>query len=163
LRPAVTAMNEYSEIGDPAVAARRRWMGVLAKAPLAALEQAWTTLVDPPAYVMLRAPEIGLCMVRGRAGGTGTRFNLGETTMTRCAVRIASGEVGHGYVAGRSIRHAELAALFDALLQSDKRGRALMETLIEPLVAAKQGVLDASARKIAATKVEFFTMVRGED
>ena len=68
-------------------------------------------------YRVLRGPEAGLVMVRGRAGGGGAPFNLGEMTATRCTVRTEAGFVGHAYVAGRNERQAELAALADALLQ----------------------------------------------
>ncbi|GAB4376283.1 MAG: hypothetical protein Kow00121_23160 [Elainellaceae cyanobacterium] len=70
-------------------------------------------------------------MVQGRTGGAGQPFYLGEMTITRCVVRLETPDleeaiasqfpegviVGFGYVAGRSHRHAELAALCDALLQ----------------------------------------------
>jgi alpha-D-ribose 1-methylphosphonate 5-triphosphate synthase subunit PhnG len=148
---------------DPAIAERQRWLGALAKAPLSLLEEVWQALEPKPLYVQLRRPEIGLCMLRGRAGGTGMRFNLGEMTMTRAAVRLASGDTGFGYVAGRAARHAELAAVFDALLQ-DRAQRALLEQrLIAPAIAAEQTRREALAAKAAATKVEFFTLVRGED
>ncbi len=95
-------------------------MGVLARAARDELEAAWETLEPRPAYDRLRPPETGMVMTRGRAGGTGRRFNLGEMTVTRCALRLDSGEMGIAYVAGRDRRHAELAALFDALMQ-DRR------------------------------------------
>ncbi len=69
----------------------------------------------------MRGPEGGLVMVRGRAGGGGAPFNLGEMTVTRCTVRLGSGLVGHAYVAGREPRRAELAALVDALMQDPER------------------------------------------
>jgi alpha-D-ribose 1-methylphosphonate 5-triphosphate synthase subunit PhnG len=143
--------------------ARRRWIGALAKAPLAALEESWRALSAKPDYVLLRKPEIGLCMIRGRAGGTGARFNLGEMTMTRAAVRLASGTTGFGYVAGRATRHAELAAVFDALLQEPAHRQELERRLIAPLESAEQARLQAIAAKAAATKVAFFTVARGED
>ena len=40
-----------------------------------------------PDYRVLRGPEAGLVMVRGRTGGGGAPFNLGEMTATRCTVR----------------------------------------------------------------------------
>ena len=92
------------------VAARRCWMSVLATAAPGDLERAWTGLADPQRYTFVRAPEVGLVMVRGRAGGTGVRFNLGELPVSRCSVRLADGTIGHAYVGGRSLRHAEIAA-----------------------------------------------------
>jgi alpha-D-ribose 1-methylphosphonate 5-triphosphate synthase subunit PhnG len=101
-------------------------------------------------------------MARGRAGGTGQRFNLGEITVTRCAVQSADGLIGHGYVAGRDRRKAELVASFDALLQAPGRRPMLLERVVEPLAAVQAEARAATARKAAATRVEFFTMVRGD-
>lgn len=148
--------------------ARSAWMSVLAKSDPGELSRAWESLDDKPKWRWLRKPETGLVMVRGRAGGTGGVFNLGEMTVTRCAVVTESDEsgqgfTGQGYLAGRDRRHAELAALFDALLQDTSRRPALEETLLKPLedeLAAKRRTASA---KSAATKVDFFTLVRGED
>ncbi len=101
-------------------------------------------------------------MVRGRAGGNGQRFNLGELPVTRCSVRSAAGYVGHGYVQGRDKAHAELAAILDAALQEPARRLALTETVIRPLAGALVDQKKAIEAKAAATKVDFFTMVRGE-
>ncbi len=137
-------------------------MGVLARAPLAELEALWRAHGSAAPLPAVRPAEIGLVMVRGRAGGTGQRFNLGEMTVTRCAVEGPDGRIGHGYVKGRSKRHAELAASFDALLQDAARQEGLLAAVIAPLQAAEQARRAASAAKAAATRVEFFTMVRGE-
>lgn len=142
-------------------AARQRWMGLLAKADPAVLEDAWTRLGAPP-HQPLRAPEVGSALVRGRAGGTGAAFNLGEMTVTRCAVVVA-GRTGFGYVAGRNKRHAELTALFDAVLQDDARRPALETSLLTPLAEAQARAREARSRKAASSRVEFFTLVRGED
>lgn len=143
--------------------ARRRWLSVLAKAPAAALEEAWCEAGDGVEFRRLRGPDIGLCLVRARAGGTGMRFNLGEMTIARCSVRLASGELGHGYVGGRSERHAELVALFDALLQRSDPLAANLGAFINSLEAAQVERRRAVAAKVAPSRVEFFTMVRGED
>ncbi len=71
-----------------------------------------------PAHENLREPENGLVMVRGRIGGDGAPFNLGEATVSRAAVRIASGEVGFGYTLGRDAEKARMIALCDAMVQS---------------------------------------------
>ncbi|MAO56680.1 MAG: phosphonate C-P lyase system protein PhnG [Rhodospirillaceae bacterium] len=145
---------------------RAEWMGLLARAPERDLEAAWQALAPnlPEAgtgeYEFLRAPEQGLVMVQGRAGGDGNAFNLGEMTVTRCAVRLADGTVGHGYVAGRSARHAELAAVFDGLLQTDRWAALVTDRVILPVKTALGMAKAAKAAKTAATKVEFFTMVR---
>ncbi|MGB0747292.1 MAG: phosphonate C-P lyase system protein PhnG [Magnetospiraceae bacterium] len=137
---------------------RQRWMAQLARLPGAQLESLWDGVDNKPAYTMLRAPETGLVMVRGRAGGTGTKFNLGEMTVTRCVVRLANGYQGVSYVSGRDKRQAELAAVFDGLLQA---GDLDAETLTPATEEAAQRDA-ARAGKVAATKVDFFTMVRGE-
>jgi alpha-D-ribose 1-methylphosphonate 5-triphosphate synthase subunit PhnG len=138
--------------------ARRRWMAVLARAEPAAIASRLGTLGALPEYQKLRGPESGLVMVRGRAGGGGAPFNLGEMTVTRCTIRTACGLVGHAYVAGRDERQAELAALADALLQDPDRRSRLLTTVIEPLAAAQQAGRDATAEKAAATRVQFFAM-----
>jgi alpha-D-ribose 1-methylphosphonate 5-triphosphate synthase subunit PhnG len=138
-------------------------MSVLARATPAELEAAWTALPTRPAYRMVRAPESGIVILRGRAGGSGPRFNLGEMTVTRCTVEADSGAMGHAYVAGRNLRHAELAAVFDALLQDGSLGAALESRVVGPLEAAQRGQREAAAARSAPTRVEFFTLVRGED
>ncbi len=138
-------------------------MSALSSASCEALESALRRLDAPPAFELLRAPETGLIMTRGRAGGTGQRFNLGEITVTRAAVRLHDGTVGHAYVVGRDKRKAELAAVFDALLLSGIEHERIIGELINPLVLARLRTRDIVARKAAATRVEFFTMTRGED
>jgi alpha-D-ribose 1-methylphosphonate 5-triphosphate synthase subunit PhnG len=101
-------------------------------------------------------------MVRARTGGTGVKFNLGEATLTRCTVQIDGGSTGTAYVMGRNRRHAELAAVFDGLLQDPRRQSVLLAEVIRPLRSVLQEKRDASIRKAAATRVEFFTMVRGD-
>lgn len=143
-------------------AARARWMSALAQAEPPAVEAAWAALPEKPRYRLLRAPETGLVMVQGRAGGTGAPFNLGEVTVTRCSVELPDGTVGHAYVAGRDARHAETAAVLDALLQEPGARAALEQTVVEPLLAARDARGRAARVRAAATRVEFFTMVRGE-
>jgi alpha-D-ribose 1-methylphosphonate 5-triphosphate synthase subunit PhnG len=144
-------------------AARKRWMSVLARAKAERLEQALATLETPPQFEHIRPPEVGMALVRGRAGGSGQRFNLGEMTMTRCSVALHGGVVGHGYVAGRDKGHAELAAVFDALLQCPEHHPGLMDRVIVPLEREMQAAWQKQNEKTAATRVNFFTMVRGED
>ncbi|HEY7654079.1 MAG TPA: phosphonate C-P lyase system protein PhnG [Methylomirabilota bacterium] len=143
--------------------ARARWMSALARAEPAAIEAAWEGLAPRPQYRLLRPPETGLVMVRGRAGGTGAPFNLGEMTVTRCSVELEGGRVGHAYVAGRDRRHAETAAVFDALLQDEARRADLEARVVQPLVRAREARQRESRTRVAATRVEFFTMVRGEE
>ena len=138
--------------------ARRHWMSVLARAAADELEQQLSASGGAPTYRRLRGPESGLVMVRGRAGGGGAKFNLGEMTVTRCTVRTEAGRVGHAYVAGRDARQAELAAVFDALLQDPARRDALHVAVIEPLAERQAAARAAVAQKAAATKVQFFAM-----
>lgn len=147
---------------------RRRWLSVLAKARLEELEAAWQGVGMAADYQWLRRPEVGMVMVRARAGGTGAQFNLGQMTVTRCALRLGGSDagpecVGLGYVPGRSKRHAELAALLDALLQDPARRPSLEQVVIAPLEAAQTARRDERSRKANATKVNFFTLVRGEN
>jgi alpha-D-ribose 1-methylphosphonate 5-triphosphate synthase subunit PhnG len=138
-----------------AKSARQRWMAVLARADS---EDLLALLGDVPRYTVLRGPETGLVMVRGRAGGGGAPFNLGEMTATRCTVRTDAGWIGHGYVAGRNERRAELAALADALLQDPDRQSVLMHEVIEPLAARQMARRAEIASKATATRVQFFAM-----
>ena len=145
------------------IRARQGWLAVLAQASRADLEEAWAGLGIEPDYSFPRRPEIGLVMVRARAGGNGRQFNLGETTVTRCTLALAGGPVGTGYILGRDPRKAELVALLDALLQDPARRDLVAERVIGPLRDKAEAAETLAARKTAATKVDFFTMVRGED
>ena len=134
---------------------RQRWMAVLARADLETLRRLCPVL---PAHTRLRGPEIGMTMLRGRAGGTGSRFNLGEMTVTRCTIRNSTGLVGHAYIAGRNPDLAELAAQLDAALQDPTLRPALDATIIAPLEAAQAATRAEKSRRAAATRVDFFTM-----
>ncbi len=144
------------------IKARKAWMGVLAKAPAAQLSALWRPYDAAFDYAILRAPEVGGVMVRGRAGAVGAPFNLGEMTVTRCSVRMAGGAVGHGYVQGRDKAKAVQAAVIDALMQTDAAPQ-IEAAIVTPLRDAMAETRAKRAAKAAATKVDFFTMVRGED
>jgi alpha-D-ribose 1-methylphosphonate 5-triphosphate synthase subunit PhnG len=163
----------------PSSSARRAWMAVLARTPRAELEAALQRAMNGaplPAYDWLRPPETGLAMVRGRVGGSGDAFNLGEATVTRATLRLrepAAGEPGAEHPAadapvgvachlGRDRRRAELAALADALLQLPRQHPHLHAQLIEPLAARLEAAREARRQDTAGTRVEFFTMVRGD-
>ncbi len=143
---------------DQPHAARRHWMAILARADVVDLSSRLAAFADLPKYRMLRGPEAGLVMVRGRIGGGGSPFNLGEMTATRCTLRTDDGLVGHAYVAGRNERLAEVAALADALLQDPQRHTDIMRDVVEPLAAVQQAKRHAVAAKAAATRVQFFAM-----
>ncbi len=157
-----SAKSSPAELSTAERSARQRWMSVLAKALPADLEARWRSLGEAPSWTCLRPPETGMVMVRGRAGGTGQRFNLGEMTVTRCAVALDGGATGMGYVAGRDHRHAELAAVVDALMQDPARRPGAEHRIIEPLEAQQRAAKQVAARKTAATKVDFLTLVRGD-
>jgi alpha-D-ribose 1-methylphosphonate 5-triphosphate synthase subunit PhnG len=145
------------------VAGRRAAMAVLAQAQADEIAAGLAALGPTPAHDELRPAETGLVMVRGRMGGDGAPFNLGEATVTRCAVQLASGEIGFGYVLGRDRDKARLAALCDALWQCADQRTAVERSVIEPLRARQQERLARSREDTAATKVDFFTLVRGDN
>lgn len=137
---------------------RQAWMATLARSDRQAIEARLAAAAALPGHTRLRGPEPGLVMVRGRAGGSGAAFNLGEMTVTRCSVRNERGLVGHAYVAGRDGQKAELAATLDAALQDPDFGPELEETIIRPLA---QALAEADRRVQAeaeATRVDFFTL-----
>ncbi|ODA93153.1 phosphonate C-P lyase system protein PhnG [Mesorhizobium sp. SEMIA 3007] len=140
---------------------RQRWMAVLARARCDELERAWDNLAIQPQFDWLRRPETGLVLVRARAGGTGALFNLGEVTMTRCAVRLADGMTGFAFVLGRDQRHAQLAAVFDALLQGTDDSASGVLRFVTEFGIAQSARREIKSRKAASTKVHFFAMARG--
>ena len=142
--------------------ARQRWLGVLARASRDELESAVATWDELPAVERVRPAEPGMFMLRGRIGGTGDAFNLGEATVTRCALRLGSGALGVGYALGRDRRKAELIALFDALLQSDEHFDRVQRDVIAPLGNSQTAKRDSASSQAATSRVEFFTMMRGE-
>lgn len=157
-------MSKFATATDDPVLSRRSRLSLLAKAPADQLTALWADWLDDaaePKHDMLRGPTIGTVMVRGRAGAVGAAFNLGEMTVARCSVRLASGAVGHGYVQGRSTDAARIAALIDALCE-DGRSDELQAAILDPLEGSAEAAATVRAAKAAATKVEFFTMVRGE-
>ena len=130
---------------------RQHWLSVLARAS----GQELAALAGPlPPYTRLR----GLVMVRGRTGGSGNPFNLGEATVARCTIRTGAGTVGHAYCLGRDLRQAELAAVLDALLQDPASGPAMEAQVIAPLATAQAERRAQLARRAAATQVQFFTL-----
>jgi alpha-D-ribose 1-methylphosphonate 5-triphosphate synthase subunit PhnG len=147
---------------------RAAWIALLARSPLNLLESALVDEAQRPVQWM-RKPETGLMMVQGRAGGSGERFNAGEITVTRCVLRWTrkgaldagtQSQVGVAYVLGRSHRHAQLAALADALLQDPNTSAERASALLEPIrthIAQRQQHRHAAAQ---STRVDFFTVAR---
>jgi alpha-D-ribose 1-methylphosphonate 5-triphosphate synthase subunit PhnG len=118
--------------------------------------------IEVPAHENLREPENGLVMVRGRVGGDGAPFNLGEATVSRAAVRLSTGEMGFGYTLGRNRQKAQMIALCDALIQSADHASAVETQVLAPLRAAIASERNRKAAETAATRVDFYTLVRGE-
>jgi alpha-D-ribose 1-methylphosphonate 5-triphosphate synthase subunit PhnG len=132
-------------------------MAVLARASAAELDALLAKCGTLPEYTVLRGPEAGLVITRGRTGGGGAPFHLGEMTVTRCSVRTKTGQTGHAYVAGRDLRQAELAALLDGVLQDAAR-QDVHDAVVTPLAAMQAQRRVETAEKAAATRVQFFTM-----
>ncbi|RWC47784.1 MAG: phosphonate C-P lyase system protein PhnG [Mesorhizobium sp.] len=144
-------------------AERKAAMSTLAQSSGDDIVRLWNEAGLPSDAELLRGPETGLVTLRGRIGGGGAPFNVGEATVTRATVRLPSGQVGHSYALGRDKQKAMLAAIADALWQDPGR-RAEVETgLIVPLRSALTTAQEKRRAETAATKVDFFTMVRGED
>src|SRR5215475_4642664 len=131
--PANAQQNSPSDRPAPRTAARRGAMAVLAHARAEEIEQGLRAVIDPLDYAELRALETGLIMLRGRIGGDGAPFNVGEATVTRAVIRLSDGTLGYAYLLGRSPSRARLAAIIDALGQDAAR-RAVLETaLVAPV------------------------------
>ena len=157
----MTASGDSEKSEDGIKARRKAAMAVLAHS--SAIEIAGhLEAIDLPAYQSLRDPENGLVMLRGRIGGDGAAFNLGEATVSRAAIRLASGEVGFGYTLGRDREKARMIALCDALVQSGAFANRVEAEVIAPLRVAMLARRTRKAAESAATKVDFYTMVRGE-
>jgi len=145
---------------------RRARQQLLALSTRQQIESCWTTLDtllrDFPPHRCVRGPETGMAMLKGRTGGTGNAFHLGEMTLTRASVALDDGTVGHGWVRGRDHRHAELIALADAVAQHAEWQEALETQVLAPLVEELAERQRGDAATAAATRVDFFTLVRGE-
>ena len=144
-------------------AERKAAMATLAQSSGDDIVRLWNEAGLPSQAELLRGPETGLVTLRGRIGGGGAPFNVGETTVTRATVRLPSGQVGHCYALGRDKQKAKLAAIADALWQDPARRTEVETRLIGPLRSALATAQEKRRAETAATKVDFFTMVRGED
>jgi alpha-D-ribose 1-methylphosphonate 5-triphosphate synthase subunit PhnG len=156
----MTASGE-NRVNESTLARRKAAMAVLASSAVPDIA-ARLKAIDLPDHQDLREVENGLVMVRGRIGGDGAPFNLGEATVSRAAVRLASGEIGFGYTLGRDRDKARMIALCDALVQSGTFADDVEGKVIAPLRAAVAARRDRKAAETAATRVDFYTMVRGE-
>ena len=148
---------------DRNVAGRKAALSALAQAHATEIAEGLAGLSDPPAHVDLRPVETGLVMLRGLVGGDGAPFNLGEATVTRAVVRIGSGETGFAYVLGRDREKARLIAVCDALWQSERFHETVERKVLAPIRARLARERAERESETAATRVDFFTLVRGED
>ncbi|WP_349370260.1 phosphonate C-P lyase system protein PhnG [Salinarimonas sp.] len=144
----------------PEIVARQAVMKLCALARAEELDAALARLEAPRDVRDLRRPETGLVMLRGRIGGDGRAFKAGEATVTRAAVRLPGGETGFAYHLGRDADRARKAAVLDALFQARPDA---VEGALAPVAERIAAEREREARRVAATKVDFFTMVRGED
>ena len=162
MNPGIPGPDDRSSGGSE----RQRWLGVLAHAPRAPLERFALGIPDD-AFIVLRAPEVGMTMVRARIGNGGDRFNLGDATVTRCVVRHrgAGGRLvaGVGYVLGRDEARAEWVARLDAMLQQPEHHEALMREVIAPLAAAIASERARDAARTASSRVDFQTLAAEND
>jgi alpha-D-ribose 1-methylphosphonate 5-triphosphate synthase subunit PhnG len=142
---------------------RKRTTDLLAKAERQELDAAWSALESKPDIHPIRGPETGLVMVRGRIGGGGSPFNLGEVTVTRATVRLGSGSVGHAHALGTDREKARLAAVFDALWQEPATRDFVEDRILAPVATRIAAEARKKAEETAATRVDFFTMVRGDN
>lgn len=164
----MTVSTHAAAKAPPDLPDRREALGVLARAETRDIAQGLRQLDDGHlggslAYSEPRPPEIGLVMLRGRIGSRGAPFNAGEATVTRAAVQLASGEMGFGYVLGRDREKARLVALCDALWQVADQREAVEARVLAPLRQKQREKSDLERARTAATRVDFFTLVRGED
>jgi alpha-D-ribose 1-methylphosphonate 5-triphosphate synthase subunit PhnG len=147
------AASRHQALNDRAV-----WLGVLARTGRDVLETHLRSAPALPDFTILRGAESGMAMLRGRIGGGGAAFNLGEITISRCSIRDATGAVGHGYAKGRDLAQVELIARLDAALQNTALRPQLLDRVIAPLAAritARRAATEAQAQE---TEVKFFTL-----
>lgn len=138
-------------------------MQTLALAEDEELETAYANFSDRPEWHFARKPETGLIMAQGRIGGGGAAFNIGEISTTRAVVTLATGETGYAYCKGRNQRRAAIIAFFDAVWQHPSLNHRLKTEIIQVLNQNIKTRDNKCARETAATKVDFFTLVRGDD
>lgn len=148
---------------DATQIARQASMALLAHASGEDLKEFWQDWAEKPDFEVLRGPETGLVMLRGRIGGGGAPFNVGEATVTRATVRLSNGLVGHSYAMGRDQEKAKLAAVFDALWLGEATREAIENQVLNALRSRSIGADSKKRAETAATKVDFFTMVRGDN
>lgn len=146
----------FDSYSSPAL--RQTWLGILARASAGEISRNLEGAPALPEFVRLRGPECGMAMIRGRMGGGGADFNLGEMTIARCSIRDAAGRVGHGYAAGRDLVQVELIARLDAVLQDEALYPSFEDSVLRPLGLAQAARRAGVEARAAATEVKFFTL-----
>lgn len=141
---------------------RQQLLAVLSKCSSKDIKALWQPLNLTPNYQLLKSPEIGMVMVKAKTGGNGSPFNMGEMTVTRTVLRLDSNQMGYGYIAGRDKDKSLLIAMIDACYQVADWQSEINQKVLEPLQAQHNQAYQAHAQQVEKTKVNFFTMVRGE-
>jgi len=158
-----TTASPHHEKPDERLDERKWWMGVLARAAAQEFSALHSFIPPKESYRVIKKPEIGTVMVEARAGGAGRRFNFGEASVTRCVVQVPAGELGFSYALGRDKGKAEQAAVIDAILQSgDTYTKNAILSILKTIEKKQLAEKELRSRKAAATKVNFFTLVRGD-
>ena len=152
-----------TELSSVEISARRRVMALLSGAAVGELVEPLARLWPGHGARDLKPVETGLVMLRGRAGGDGAPFNLGEATVTRSVVELPGGERGYGHVLGRDAERARSAAILDALWLRRESREAVEAHVLFPIAARIAAERARSEAETAATRVDFFTLVRGEE
>ncbi len=142
---------------------RKTALAILARAGREELQSAIAAHWPSLAIRDLKPAETGLVMLRGRMGGDGAAFNMGEATVSRAVVELESGERGFGHVLGRDRERARLVAIADALWQRSDARETIERVVITPVRQRLSATKQRRASEAAATRVDFFTLVRGED
>lgn len=145
---------------------RKDWLRILTLSDKSKVMDMLNNRIDAREMEYLRKPETGLAMVRGRSGGTGKPFNLGEVTVTRCVVTHEDSSTGRqirgvACVVGRDKKYADAVARLDAIFQDSALGPEARDQVLPELRADRESTVAKRASKTAATKVDFFTMERG--
>jgi alpha-D-ribose 1-methylphosphonate 5-triphosphate synthase subunit PhnG len=145
---------------DPAQ--RADWLRILAMSTAPVLAGVCVPVLADFRFESLRPAEQGLVMVRARIGNRGDRFNIGETTVTRCVVlhrpEAGAAVAGVGHVLGLDKVRAERIAQVDALLQVPDLQVLLSDRILQPLRKDLERRQRIERERTEATRVRFFTL-----
>lgn len=116
-----------------------------------------------PEYELIRTPETGLVQpVPAWAVSATASLPATPPLPAQRYARLTVPSV-YSWILGRDRPHAERCAAIDALLQSPRHFHTLMETLITPLEALRSARIEARRAEVNASRVDFFTTVRGDN